>query len=185
MSVVSELNSIYDFLKAAYPTATVERQDVPESPKADLFVVRLQHNETQTETRASYRNDREFQLIYFGKSSVDVLTKVDELSRLFNNGRFAIPIRGSLRYIRVKTFSFTTPFKSASGINAVIAVLQTETREARDLPTYEKIAQVGVTAYTDQTASTWGVIDGSATPNPADGFTWNDLEDGKTILGKE
>ncbi|MDR7001563.1 hypothetical protein [Neobacillus niacini] len=102
----------------------------------------MQYNDTQTETRFSYRNDREFQLIYFGKSSVDVLTKVDELSRLFNNGNFAIPIRDSLRYIRVKGFSFTTPFKSASGVNAVIAVLQTETREARDFETYEKIMSV-------------------------------------------
>ena len=142
MSVVNELNSIYDFLKAAYPTAKVERQDVPESPVANSFVVRLQYNDTQTETRYSYRNDREFQLIYFGKSSVDVLTKVDELSRLFNNGNFCIPIRGSLRYIRVKGFSFTTPFKSASGVDAVIAVMQTETREARDFEAYEKIMSV-------------------------------------------
>lgn len=142
MSIVNELNSIYDFLKAAYPTATIERQDVPESPVANTFVVRLQYNDTQTETRYSYRNDREFQLIYFGKSSVDVLTKVDELSRQFNNGKFAIPIRDSLRYIRVKGFSFTTPFKSASGVDAVIAILQTETREARDFETYEKIMSV-------------------------------------------
>jgi hypothetical protein len=136
------LNSIYDFLKTAYPTATIERQDVPELPVANSFVVRLQYNDTQTETRYSYRNDREFQLIYFGKSSVDVLTKVDELSRLFNNGKFVIPIRDSLRYIRVKGFSFTTPFKSASGVNAVIAVIQTETREARDFEAYEKIMSV-------------------------------------------
>lgn len=145
MSVVNELNSIYDMLKGAYPTAGIERQDVPEVPVANTFVVRLQNNDTQTETRATYRNDREYQLIFFGSSSVDVLTKVDELSRLFNNGKFAIPIRESLRYIRVKAFSFTTPFKSASSVDAVIAVIQTETREARDLPTYEKIMSVNTT----------------------------------------
>jgi hypothetical protein len=42
----------------------------------------------------------------------------------------------------VKGFSFTTPFKSASGVNAVIAVIQTETREARDFEAYEKIMSV-------------------------------------------
>lgn len=145
MSVVNELNSIYDMLKGAYPTAGIERQDVPEVPVANTFVVRLQNNDTQTETRATYRNDREYQLIFFGSSSVDVLTKVDELSRLFNNGKFAIPIRESLRYIRVKAFSFTTPFKSASGVNAVIGVVQTETREARDFESYEKIMSVNTT----------------------------------------
>ena len=185
MSVVNELNSIYDFLKTAYPTAKIERQDVPESPKADSFVVRLQYNDTQTETRFSYRNNREFQLIYFGKSSVDVLTKVDEMSRLFNNDKFCIPIRDSLRYIRVKGFSFTAPFKSASGVNAVIAVLQTETREARDLEAYEKIAKVSVMAYSDKTAGTWSAIDGSETATPYDGFTFDDIESGKTIIGKE
>jgi hypothetical protein len=185
MSVVNELNSIYDFLKAAYPTAALERQDVPESPKANSFVVRLQYNDTQTETRYSYRNSREFQLIYFGKSSMDVLSKVDELSRLFNNGQFAIPIRDSLRYIRVKGFSFTTPFKSASGVNAVIAVMQTETREARDLEAYEKVASLSVYTYTDQTAGTWNTIDGSDTSTSYDGFTFDDIESGKTIIGKE
>jgi hypothetical protein len=183
--VVNELNSIYDFLKTAYPTATIERQDVPESPKANSFVVRLQFNDTQSETRYSYRNSREFQLIYFGKSSVDVLTKVDELSRLFNNGKFAIPIRDSLRYIRVKGFSFTTPFKSAGGVNAVIAVMQTETREARDFAAYEKIASVSVFTYTDQTAGMWNTLDGSETPTTYDGFTFDDIESGKTIIGKE
>lgn len=145
MSVVNELNSIYDMLKGVYPTAGIERQDVPEVPVANTFVVRLQNNDTQTETRATYRNDREYQLIFFGSSSVDVLTKVDELSRLFNNGKFAIPIRDTLRYIRVKDFSFTAPFKSASGVDAVIGVVQTETREARDFESYEKIMSVNTT----------------------------------------
>jgi hypothetical protein len=142
MSVINELNSIYDMLKKTYPTVNIERQDVPEQPVANTFVVRLQNNDTQTETRSTYRNDREFQLIYFGTGSVDVLLKVDELSRLFNNGKFAIPIRDSLRYIRVKGFSFTTPFKSAGGVDTVIAVIQTETREARDFEAYEKIMTV-------------------------------------------
>ena len=159
-----------------------DKPNVELRPKADSFVVRLQYNDTQTETRFSYRNNREFQLIYFGKNSVDVLTKVDELSRLFNNGKFCIPIRDSLRYIRVKGFSFTAPFKSASGVNAVIAVMQMETREARDLEAYEKIAKVAVYTYTDKTAGTWNTIDGGGTPDPNDGFTWDDLESGKTII---
>jgi hypothetical protein len=185
LSVVTELNSIYDVLKANYPTAKIARQDVPTSPVANTFVVRLQYADSKTETRSTFINSREFQLIYFGTSSVDVITKADELNKSFNNDRLVIPIRGSLRYMRVKAFSYGTAFKSAGGVDAVIAVLQTETREARDLPTYEKIKQVGVMAYTDKTAGTWGIIDGSDTPNPYDGFTFDDIESGKTILGKE
>jgi hypothetical protein len=45
----------------------------------------------------------------------------------------------------VKAFSFGTPFKTASNVNGIIGVIQTETREARDLPTYEKITSVNPT----------------------------------------
>ncbi|WP_180229999.1 hypothetical protein [Bacillus sp. AFS073361] len=115
---------------------------MPSSPKANTFVVRIQYTDSKTETRASFLNDREFQLIYFGTSSVDVLTKADELNRLFQNDRFVVPIRDSLRYIRVKGFSYGAAFKSASGVDSLIAIMQTETREARDFETYEKITSV-------------------------------------------
>jgi hypothetical protein len=142
VSVINEINSIYEYLKTSFPTATIERQDVPSEPKPNTFVVRLQFNENKTETSLTDRNDREFQIIYFGNSSVDVLTKIDEFELTLNNDRKIIPINESLRYIRVKAFSFSAPFKTASNINAVIGVIQTETREARDLPTYEKINSV-------------------------------------------
>lgn len=142
MSVINELNSIYEYLKALFPTATIERQDVPATPVPNTFVVRMQDNESKSETSLTRLNSREFQLIYFGTSSVDVLTKVDEFDRVMNNDRKVIPIKESLRYIRVKAFSFGTPFKTASNVNGIIGVIQTETREARDLPTYEKITSV-------------------------------------------
>jgi hypothetical protein len=145
MSVVNELNSVYDYLKSLYPTATIERQDVPSEPKPNTFVVRLQDNESKSETSLTHINAREFQIIYFGSSSVDVLTKADEIDRKLNNDQKVMPIKGSLRYIRVKAFSFSTPFKTASNINGIIGVLQTETREARDLPTYQKIMSVNLT----------------------------------------
>lgn len=144
MSVVNELNSIHDYLKTLFPTATIERQDVPNEPKPNTFVVRTQDNESKAETSLTHVNAREFQLIYFGSSSVDVLTKVDEFDRKLNDNRRVIPIKGSLRYIRVKAFSFGATFKSASNVSAVIGVIQTETREARDLPTYQKIMSVNV-----------------------------------------
>lgn len=145
MSVINEINSIYEYLKTAFPTATIERQDVPSEPKPDTFVVRVQDNESKSETSLTQLNTREFQIIYFGSSSVDVLTKVDEFGDKLKNDQRVIPIKGSLRYIRVKAFSFSTPFKTASNINAVIGVIQTETREARDLPTYTKINSVNPT----------------------------------------
>jgi hypothetical protein len=186
LSLVNEINSICDFIKAKYPTAKIKQQDVPTQPVANTFVVRIQYNNSQTETRNSYVNSREFQIYYFGTSSVDVATKADELNRLFLNEQMVIPIRGSLRYIRVKAFSFGAPTVSASGVNLSLGVLQTETREARDLPTYEQINSVGVTVNTPDTASEWAALDGSDRPGVADAaFTWNDIESGKTIFDKD
>jgi hypothetical protein len=186
MSLVDEINSIYDFVQAKYPNVKVVRQDVPEKPSANTIVIRSQHNDSQTETRLSYVNSRDFQIIYFGTSSLDVTDKADEISRLFLNDQMVIPIRGSLRYIRVKAFSFGNALKSASDIYYVIGILQTETREARDLPTYEQINSVGVTMNTPATASEWAALDGSDRPSVADAaFTWNDIESGKTIFDKD
>lgn len=145
MTVIDEINSVYDYVKAMYPTASIARQDVPQEPAANTFVIVSQYSDIKTETGASYVNDREFQLIYYGTSSVDVLTKMSELSRKLNNDEEIIPLRRSSRYIRVKGFSYGSVFKSQSGIPYSIAVMQTETREARDLPTETKISDVSVT----------------------------------------
>jgi hypothetical protein len=145
VTVIDEINSIYDYVKAMYPTETIARQDVPKEPTANTFVIVSQNNDIKTETSVSYVNDREVQLIYYGSSSVDVLTKMSELSQKLNNDEKLIPLRGSSRYIRVKGFNFGSVFQSQSGIPYSIAVMQTETREARDLPTYDQITAVNIT----------------------------------------
>jgi hypothetical protein len=187
MSVVNELNSIRDVLLTVYPSPTVvHRQDVPATPTANSFVVRLMNDDRDTETRFGMRNSREYQIIYFGSSSVDVLTKIDTLSKHFLNKKAVIPIKGSLRYMRVEGFSFGMPFKSSSGVDAVIGVMQTETREARDQDAYEKISEVNFATYSQSNAGTWEVIDGSNTPTvSSDGFTWDDIEAGNHIINKE
>jgi hypothetical protein len=144
VTVIDEINSIYDYVKAMYPVASIARQDVPQEPAAGTFVILSQDNDIKTETSVSYVNDREFKLVYYGTSSVDVLTKMSELSRKLNNDEKLIPLRGSSRYIRVKGFSYGPVFKSQGGIPYSIASMQAETREARDLPTETKISDVSV-----------------------------------------
>lgn len=143
MTLVNEINSIYDYLRGMYPTATIVRQDIPATPVADTFVVASQYSDIKTETSASFLNDREFQLIYYGASSVAVLTRFDELTTKAKNGRFIIPIRGSSHYIRVKGFSYGSVFTTQAGtLKYSIAVMQTETRDMRELPESEKIRTV-------------------------------------------
>lgn len=146
MTLINELNSIYDYLHDMYPTATIVRQDVPASPVADTFVIVSQYTDIKTETGASFLNDREFQLIYYGASSATVFARFDELTTKVKNGQFVIPLRGSSRYIRVKGFSYGSVFATQAGtLKYAIAVMQTETRDARELPTYETIQAVATT----------------------------------------
>jgi hypothetical protein len=135
------MQSIVDFIKRLFPAVTVIKQNTPTTPAPNTFVVRLLSSDTGSETLYHMRRDREYQIVFYGANASDVLTKLDELQRKCMND-LLIPINGSLRYIRVEGFSFSMPFKTESGIDVAIGVLQTEVREARDQATYEKIMNV-------------------------------------------
>jgi hypothetical protein len=144
VSIVNEVNSVGAFVKALFPTVDVVKQTVPTAPKANTFVVRVLHDQRSTETLSSMLVERDYQIVYFGSDTIDVLTKMDDLSRKVMNGTIMIPITGSLRYIRVEGFNFSQPFKTEGNVDACLGVLQTQVREARDQATFEKIMKVGV-----------------------------------------
>lgn len=141
-TVKDEINSIYDFLKTMYSTATIARQDVPSQPTANTFVIRSQYESTTKETALSALSGREYQLIYYGTSSLDALAKKDEIAKALLNADYAIQIRGSDRYIRVRGFNFGTVYTSANGVPYIFGVMQTESRDARELPTYKTVAGI-------------------------------------------
>lgn len=143
MSVSNDLQSIVDVIKTMFPTSTVIKSNVPDTPPTNSFVVRILSNGTESETAFHMRNDRDYQVIYFGTDSGDILTKIDTIDKKLNSD-LRIPINGSLRYIRVTGFSYGMPFKTESGVNAIISVLRTEVREARDQVAYDKIANLYV-----------------------------------------
>lgn len=141
MAIVNDLISVENFVKGAFPSAKTEKQTVPKHPSADTFVIRFQNDSRELETAGHYRIDREYQIVYIGASAPGVLSKMDALSKTLYQ-RKVIPINGSLRYIRVESFSFSQPFTTDNDLTACIGVLATEIREARDEPTYEKIMHV-------------------------------------------
>jgi hypothetical protein len=128
-----------------YPTSIIARQDVPSSPVASTFIIRSQYNPTGVETSVTNIHSREYQLIYYGSSSVDVLTQFDAIDHAIQNSRMMIPLRSSSRFIRVKGFYYGTVYTSASGVPYSIGVLQTETRDLMDIPETEKIMAVNTT----------------------------------------
>jgi hypothetical protein len=140
-SIVTDIESIEQYVAPLFPAATIYLQYVPAQPTANSLSIRFQGASTETETAYHMARHREYQLVYFGTSNVDVLTKMDALDRKLNND-LVIPIKDSLRYMRIESFSLSQPFVTESGINAMIGVLAVTAREARDQQQYEKIMSV-------------------------------------------
>jgi hypothetical protein len=140
-SIVTDIESIEQYVAPLFPAATIYLQHVPAQPTANSLSIRFQSAGTETETAYHMARHREYQIVYFGASNIDVLTKMDVLDRKLNND-LLIPIKDSSRYMRIESFSLSQPFVTESGINAMIGVLAVTVREARDQEQYEKIMNV-------------------------------------------
>ena len=188
MGLIDEINAISDVIKADFPTMKVNKQNVPEKPIKGEICVRVQRLNSEKETSASYVLNREYQLVYFGLSNVDLLTKIDTLTDRFSNEK-KIPI-GEARYLTVGSLSFSQPFKTADNLDAVIGVLVGTTRKGvselnEDSPKIERVEIKSTADYAQ-----WGRLDGSLTPDDStddvtmsevESYTMRQLEDGKFL----
>lgn len=141
MTLINDIISVENFVKAKFPTALTEKQTPPKQPPPGLFVIRLQNDRRESETRLHFRTDRDYQIVYYAKTAPDVLAKMDALSTALYQTQL-IPISGSLRYIRVESFTFSQPFLTQNDLYAGIGVLSTQVRQARDQQAYDKIQHV-------------------------------------------
>ena len=141
MTLKNEVESVGTFVKSVVPGASL-KYDVPTQPTKDNVVVRIQGTESESETGYHYRTDRTYQIVVYGEDALDVQTKMDALRRKCMDGKMAIPINGSLRYIRIGSFSFSAPIRTEGGLFACIGVMPTEVREARTQEQYDKIMHV-------------------------------------------
>lgn len=184
--IKNEVQSVRDYVGPVLAGVTrYHLQNIPSTYVAGEMSIRFAGSASETETAYHYRRDLRFQIVYFGANELDCLAKMQALETNFNNDQL-IPIKGSARYLRLEPFSMSEPFKtSTTGVYAIIGTLEAKLREARPQPVSEPINNVGITTFTEDNASTFGVIDGTATPNPNDGFTWDDIENGNTIFDKE
>jgi hypothetical protein len=141
VSIVTDIESIEIYVQPLFPSTTIYLQYIPSQPTARSLSIRFQNGGTETETLYHMARNREYQIVYFGSSNIDVLAKMDALDRKLNND-LLIPIKDSLRYLRVESFSLSQPFKTENGIDTMIGVLSVTVREARDQQQYEKIMNV-------------------------------------------
>lgn len=141
--VVNELQSVETFIRGIYPSTTY-KQTVPKKPVADTFVIRLLLDGRASETHTSIRVERTYQIVYYGATPADVLTKMDTLSRAIYQTE-QIPINASTRFIRVGAFSYSAPFQTEGDLYASIGVMETQVREDRTQAASPLIAGVRTT----------------------------------------
>ena len=183
--IKTEIQSIRDFVAPELPGATFKLQNMPDEYKTNELAIDFEGSRPETETAFHYRLDRTYQLVYFGDSKLDCLTKMEAVERKLSQKQM-IPIEETARYLRIGSFSLSQPFKTeTTGVFAVIGMLEAEAREARAQVTYEPVNNMEVGTYTEKTAAAWSTLDGTETPNnPNDGYQWTDVEAGTTIQGK-
>ncbi|OXM86464.1 hypothetical protein [Paenibacillus rigui] len=147
MSLITEMHSIEAFLKEKFPSAQVLLHDMPQEPAADSFSVALMNDVRKSETHLHIRTEREFQLRYAGTGTEAVLETMDLLSSLVYQTQL-IPITDAPRFLRIASFTFSTPNPTGNGLFICTGSLRTEGRTARTQESYEKMQHVYVQQVT-------------------------------------
>lgn len=143
MSLLVELDSVASDLLIEFPDAAI-KYEIPKEPQMNTFIIRAQTNDFSTESRFTFRIERDYQIIFYSADPQIALEKMDQLARRCMKGETLIPlIDNSLRYIRINSFGYSLPQRTESGeLFAVIGMMPSELRQARDQAAFAKIMSV-------------------------------------------
>lgn len=143
--IIGEINTIGDLL-ANVGVDRLHKQDLPKSYVKNTLVIRWQgENDDDTFTQAAYGIDRIYQVIYFGSSEVDCLTKIQKV-RASLKADTKVKLRGIDDYMTLMSFNFAPPFKTdTDGVYAVSGLLMAKVYEARPQTEYTKMGDINAT----------------------------------------
>lgn len=144
MALLDEMEAIVTFIEQLYPDRLVDRQKIPLDPPLGNFVVRFTSDSREIETASSVRNNRIWDIVYFGHDVRDTLEVMDKLMTVCADQRLMIPIPDTLSYLRVKSVSFSKPFINENTIDVIIGVFITETRTALSQEHYETVQKASI-----------------------------------------
>ncbi len=183
--IKNEVQSIREVVGHVLPDVKYNLMHMPAEYKADTMSIEYAGGKpAESETGYHYRIDRLYQIIYLGKNALDCVEKMGKVERLFNN-EMVIPLKNvEGRYLRIDSFSLSRPFKTESGVYAIIGMLSAHFREARSQSIYPKIGKVETRTYTDKIVISWAGLEGTATEFEGDEYTFEKLENGETVLGE-
>ncbi|MED4456201.1 hypothetical protein [Metabacillus fastidiosus] len=145
MNIKDDITTLRQFLGTIMPAGTIfSLQDTSKTPETGLLCIELLPLNAETTrqiTAAHNKVERNFRLIYYGKSNIDVIGVTDLLRKKITN---QTKMRVGNGYTAIDAFSASRPFKTESEIDAVIFILQTSFVEKRTFPNVPKMDHIGI-----------------------------------------
>lgn len=138
-----EIDTIGDLL-ATVGASRFYKENFPTSYVPNTIGIRWQGDGSDGLSAAHYTIENTYQVVYFGGSRVDCLTKSELISGLIND---KIDMKTKIRdlddYITLRSFVMTPPFKTETdGVHAVSAILTVTSTRTRKLPVYDKMGVI-------------------------------------------
>lgn len=144
-NIIGEIDTIGDLL-AGVGVDRFYKQNMPVSYVKNTIGIRWQgENDADTFTQAAYGIDRIYQVIYFGSSEVDCITKIQKV-RTALKADTKVKLRGIDDYMTLMSFNFAPPFKTdTDGVYMVSGLLVARVYEARPQTVYTKMGDINAT----------------------------------------
>jgi len=148
-NIETEIQTIAEYIAPLF--TAVRGQNLPKVYVPDTCVVRYLGDDQESETGASNRIDRQYQLVFFGATEIDCIRKVNSVQQYMTNID-SLKLKGSTRYMRMGSFSTSAPFLTENKVvYAVIGVLQVQVRQAKEVEKYPIIGGVVIRPVGDPT----------------------------------
>ncbi|MED4399774.1 hypothetical protein [Metabacillus fastidiosus] len=124
------------------PAGTIfAMQNIPDVPKEGSLTIEIVAQNTREITTAYTEVKRDYRLVYFGKSNMDVLDVSDILRKnITNQTKMAV----STGHMTLGAFSMSQIFKTENKVDATIFMLQTSFVEKRTFEDVPKMGDIGI-----------------------------------------
>ena len=139
--IIAEINTIGELI-APVGVTRFYKQDYPKNYVANTIGIAWQSDSGRTHTQTMAQIDRVFQVVYFGKSKVDCMTKAEQIANILRK-TIKTKIIGTNDYMSLVSFNFSPILKTETdGVYAVIGVLNTTVQDEIPKPIYENMAEI-------------------------------------------
>ncbi|MCK1985169.1 MULTISPECIES: hypothetical protein [Peribacillus] len=142
IDIKNEVDSLADYISDNLSEVKILKKSPIKYNSGDLLI-RFVKGSTESETGFHYRLDHSFQIVYYGASDLDCISKMGQVQHFFGD-KVSIPLEGDeSRYLGIESFSLSQAFQTeTTGIYAIIGIVEVSIRQARSYEQATKIQNV-------------------------------------------